>query len=79
MTQIKDKAEIKPFPVKEVSACLLGELTSLAESELAFQDVPPPATPRCDPHDKDPSGFPDGRRRHPGAGRHSRVRAEEYR
>mgnify|MGYP000064281927 FL=1 len=43
--QIKEKPEIKPFPVKDVSACLLAELTSLAESELALQDVPPPATP----------------------------------
>ncbi|ANC53203.1 hypothetical protein A4249_05760 [Brevundimonas sp. GW460-12-10-14-LB2] len=45
MTQIKDKPETKPFPVKAVSACLLAELTSLAESEFALQGVTPPADP----------------------------------
>lgn len=45
MTQIKDKPETKPFPIKEVSACLLAELTSLAESELALQGVTLPAAP----------------------------------
>lgn len=41
MTQVKEKLEAKPFPLKEVSACLLAELTSLAESELALQGVTP--------------------------------------
>lgn len=45
MTEVKNKPETKLFPVKEVSACLLAELTCLAESELALQDVPAPVTP----------------------------------
>ncbi|WP_292040077.1 MULTISPECIES: hypothetical protein [unclassified Brevundimonas] len=45
MSQIKDKPDIKPFPVQETSACLLAELTSLAESELKLQGLTPPDTP----------------------------------
>lgn len=45
MTEIKDKPETKTFPLQAVTACLLAELTALAESELTLQGAPSPTAP----------------------------------
>lgn len=45
MSDLDEKPKVYAFPMDSVRACLLSELTLLAEAEAQVQEIPLPATP----------------------------------